>query len=124
MKSRSTSDPSLIYKIKGAELNIGDYCENGSQLRPHIVWFGEMVPEMEKAYQIAEVADVFIVVGSSMMVYPAAGLISYAPRNIPKYLIDPSDVKVGGINNLSIIKEKAGFGLPILVDELLNINKI
>ncbi len=119
MKSRSSTDPSLIYKIKGSELKIGDRCERGSQLRPHIVWFGEMVPEMEKAYTIAEKAEIFMVVGTSMVVYPAAGLINYVQRNIPKYLIDPSDVTVGGITNLTVIKEKAGIGLPKLVEELL-----
>ncbi len=119
MKSRSTTDSSLIYKIKGAEIKIGNRCERGSQLRPHIVWFGEQVPEMENACSIAEKATIFIVVGSSLVVYPAAGLIDYTPRSIPKYLIDPCDVNVNGIQNLTIIKEKAGIGLPILVDELL-----
>ena len=119
MKSRSTTDSTLIYKIKGSELNIGERCERGSQLRPHIVWFGEMVPEMENAYSIAANADVFMVVGSSLVVYPAAGLIDYVPRNVPKYLIDPSDVKVDGIVNLKVIKEKAGIGLPLLAEELM-----
>ena len=119
MKSRSTTDPTLIYKIKGPELNIGERCERGSQLRPHIVWFGEMVPEMENAYSIAANADIFMVVGSSLVVYPAAGLIDYVPRNVPKYLIDPSDVKVDGVMNLRVIKEKAGIGLPLLVEELM-----
>lgn len=118
-KSRSTSNPSLIYEIKGAELKLGDKCEKGSQLRPHIVWFGEMVPEMDMAYVIAEQADVFMVVGTSMAVYPAAGLIDYIPDGIPKYLIDPSDVKINGIDNLFIIKEKASTGLTTLVNELL-----
>lgn len=124
MKSRSTDDSSLIYSVKGTDLNIGDNCKLGSQLRPHIVWFGELVPEMENAYLIAEKSDIFIVVGSSMVVYPAAGLIDYAPRNIPKYLIDPSDVKVNGIINLTVIKEKAGIGLPILADKLLNSQEV
>jgi NAD-dependent deacetylase len=119
-KSRSTTNPSLIYKIKGTELNIGDKCERGSQLRPHIVWFGEQVPEMETACEIAAKADVFVVVGTSMVVYPAAGLIDYTKPNIPKYLIDPSDVKVNAITNLRIIKEKASIGLPMLANELMN----
>jgi len=119
-KSRSTLDPSLIYKIKGAEIKLGDKCEKGSQLRPHIVWFGEMVPQMDNAYVIAENADIFMVVGTSMLVYPAAGLIDYTPQQIPKYLIDPSDVKINGISNLKIIKEKASVGLPGLVKELLS----
>lgn len=118
-KSRSTIDPSLVYNIKGAELKPGEKCAKGSQLRPHIVWFGEMVPMMENAYVIAEKADIFMVVGTSMVVYPAAGIIDYAPNEIPKYLIDPSDVKVNGIGNLKIIKEVASKGLVDLTRELL-----
>lgn len=119
IKSRSSIDVSLVYKINGDEIKFGEKCELGSQLRPHIVWFGEMVPEMETAYSISEKADIFMVVGTSMAVYPAAGLIDYTPTNIPKYLIDPSDVKITGINNLTIIKEKASIGLPKLALELL-----
>lgn len=119
IKSRSSIDVSLVYKINGDEIKFGEKCELGSQLRPHIVWFGEMVPEMETAYSISEKADIFMVVGTSMAVYPAAGLIDYTPTHIPKYLIDPSEVKIGGINNLTIIKEKASIGLPMLALELL-----
>lgn len=118
-KARSTTDPSLTYKIKGSELKLGDKCEKGSQLRPHIVWFGEMVPLMDTAYVIAEKADLFMVVGTSMVVYPAAGLIDYIPDEIPKFLIDPSDVKISGIRNLKIIREKASAGLSQLAKELL-----
>jgi NAD-dependent deacetylase len=119
IKSRSTVDPSLVYKIKGSEIKLGEKCEKGSQLRPHIVWFGEMVPMMDVANLIAEKADIFMVVGTSMLVYPAAGLIDYTPENIPKYVIDPSDVKINGIRNLTIIKEKASVGLSKLAKELL-----
>lgn len=119
-KSRSTLDPSLIYKIKGTEIKMGEKCERGSQLRPHIVWFGEMVPEMEKAQDICEKADIFLVVGTSMLVYPAAGLIDYTPRNIPKYLVDPNDVSIKGITHLTIIKEKASTGLTMLAEKLLD----
>ncbi len=118
-KSRSTIDPSLIYKVKNPELKVGDTCERGSQLRPHIVWFGEMVPEMENAYTIAENADLFLVIGTSMLVYPAAGIIDYAPRHIPKYIIDPNDIIVNGISNLTVIKEKASIGVTMLAKELL-----
>jgi NAD-dependent deacetylase len=119
MKSRSTVDPTLIYSIQGPDLNLGDTCEKGSQLRPHIVWFGEMVPAMEMAYCIAEAADLFIVIGTSLAVYPAAGIIDYAPTAIPKYLIDPADVSIRDIRNLTVIKEKAGAGLTKLAVELL-----
>ena len=118
-KSRSTVDPSLVYKIKNAEIRLGDNCEKGSQLRPHIVWFGEAVPMMDNAIILVEKAAIFMVVGTSMAVYPAAGLIDYSPPQIPKYLIDPSDVKINGIANLTIIKEKASVGLPMLVKDLL-----
>lgn len=118
-KSRSTVDPSLVYKIKNAEIRLGDKCEKGSQLRPHIVWFGEAVPMMDNAIIRVEKAAIFMVVGTSMAVYPAAGLIDYSPPQIPKYLIDPSDVKINGIANLTIIKEKASVGLPMLVKDLL-----
>ena len=118
-KSRSTIDHSLVYKIAGEEIKLGDKCEKGSQLRPHIVWFGEMVPMMDTANIIAEKADIFLVVGTSMAVYPAAGIIDYSPQDIPKYLIDPSDIKVIGISNLKIIKEKASIGLPKLASDLL-----
>lgn len=118
-KSRSSVDSTLVYKITGNEIKLGDTCEKGSQLRPHIVWFGEMVPLMDTANMIAERADIFMVVGTSMAVYPAAGIIDYSPQNIPKYLIDPSDIKVNGIANLQIIKEKASIGLPKLASELL-----
>lgn len=118
-KSRSSVDHSLVYKIAGEEIKLGDKCEKGSQLRPHIVWFGEMVPMMETANIIAEKADIFVVVGTSMAVYPAAGIIDYSPQDIPKYLIDPSDIKVTGIANLKVIKEKASIGLPKLASDLL-----
>lgn len=118
-KSRSTVDPSLIYPVKGSELRPGDKCDKGSQLRPHIVWFGEMVPMMDQAYLLAEKADIFVVVGTSMVVYPAAGIIDFVPQNIAKYLIDPSDVKVSGISNLKVIKEKASTGLAMLAEELM-----
>jgi NAD-dependent deacetylase len=117
-KSRSSLYPSLIYDIKGAELNVGDTCEKGSQLRPHIVWFGESVPQMELAYILAEQAAIFVVIGTSLAVYPAAGLIDYVPREAPKYLIDPSDVKINTVKNLTVIKEKASVGL-LQLKELL-----
>lgn len=119
MKSRSTLDPTLIYPIKGPDLNLGETCEKGSQLRPHIVWFGELVPAMEMAYILAEEADLFIVIGTSLAVYPAAGIVDYAPDHIQKYLIDPADVPVNRVRNLTVIKDKASSGLAKLMQELL-----
>ncbi|HSH66708.1 MAG TPA: NAD-dependent deacylase [Bacteroidia bacterium] len=118
MKSRSTLDPSLVYPINGPDLHTGDKCEKGSQLRPHIVWFGEHVPAMETACYHAEKAELFMVIGTSLAVYPAAGIIDYTPTHIPKYLIDPADVNVSRIQNLRVIKDKAGSGLAKLMEEL------
>jgi len=118
-KSRSTTDPSLVYDIEGWELKMGDKCEKGSQLRPHIVWFGEEVPMIIPAARLSAEADIFIVIGTSLNVYPAAGLILEAPYNSMKYLVDPNDCRVGQIPNLTIIKEKAGSGMPKLVSQLL-----
>jgi NAD-dependent deacetylase len=119
-KSRSTIDENLIYELENWELKIGDKCEKGSQLRPHIVWFGESVPLIETAIKITEKADVFIVVGTSMLVYPAASLIDYVRPEIPKYYIDPNAMEINGISNLKIIKQKAGKGVPMLIEELLS----
>lgn len=118
-KSRSTVDPELVYAIEGWELKMGDNCEKGSQLRPHIVWFGEAVPMIVPAAQLSAKADIFIVIGTSLNVYPAAGLINEAPYACMKYLIDPNDCRVGHIPNLTIIKNKAGIGVPELVTLLL-----
>jgi NAD-dependent deacetylase len=87
-KSQSTANPNLVYEMEGWEINIGDTCELGSQLRPFIVWFGEAVPKMEEAIKIAQKADIFLVVGTSMQVYPAASLIDFVPYDAPKYIID------------------------------------
>jgi len=120
-KARSTADPSLIYDIDGWELKWGDKCEKGSQLRPHVVWFGEPVPMIEEAVKVAAKADLFVVVGTSMAVYPAAGLIGYVNDDVPKYYIDPNAFALSGITNLNIIKEKAGTGVPRLVKDLMKI---
>jgi NAD-dependent deacetylase len=114
-KSRSTKDPSLVYNIQGSELNEGDTCELGSQLRPHIVWFGELVPALEQAAAIVSQAEILVVVGTSLAVYPAAGLIHYAPDHCEKYYVDPNAVE---IKNFITIKEKAGTGIPMLINKL------
>ena len=118
-KARSTCDPDLVYELDSWELKLGDVCEKGCQLRPHIVWFGEAVPMFEKAVDIVFTADIFIVVGTSMVVYPAASLINYVPKNALKYYVDPNASDLIGINNLNVIKEKAGTALPLIVKELL-----
>lgn len=117
-KVRSTVDEKLVYDLKGWELKTGDLCEKGSQLRPHIVWFGEAVPMIEIAVEMVQKADIIIVIGTSLQVYPAAGLINYAPAHAQKYLIDPN-IEPNSIERIEIIKAKAGIGVPELVDKLL-----
>jgi NAD-dependent deacetylase len=118
-KARSTVDPSLIYDIGYKDINPGDNCEKRSQLRPHIVWFGEEVPVMDEAVNLAGEADIFVVVGSSLNVYPAAGLINYAHKKASLWLIDPKDVVVPINRNVEVIKEKASRGVAILTERLL-----
>ncbi len=118
-ESRSTLDESLVYPIRGSELNPGDKCERGSQLRPNIVWFGEMVPMMEVASRMASTADIFLVVGTSLVVYPAAGLIDYVPVDVPKFIIDPKVPEVRNVPNIHFISEKASVGMEIVRNRLL-----
>ncbi len=95
MKVRSTGDPSLIYEVDPSkpDIRMGDKCEKGFQLRPHIVWFGEAVPLIPRAAAICQKADIFVIIGTSMNVYPAAGLLGDVPSHAPVYLIDPKDVR-------------------------------
>ncbi|MFZ7116035.1 MAG: SIR2 family NAD-dependent protein deacylase [Bacteroidota bacterium] len=119
LKSRSTMNPSLVYSIKGDSIVEGDTCELGSQLRPHIVWFGEMVPALEEAAYIVSEADIVIVVGTSLAVYPAAGLINYALPDAEKFLVNP-DVSAGNLTGFKFINANAGTGIPVLVKEMIN----
>ena len=118
-KSRSTLDPRLVYDVNGWELKLGDKCERGSQLRPHIVWFGEAVPMLEVAIEETLKADIFMVVGTSLQVYPAASLIDYVRDDVPKYIIDPNLPEVSKRGNLFMIAEKASTGVKKVVDELI-----
>ncbi|MBC7886139.1 MAG: NAD-dependent deacylase [Saprospiraceae bacterium] len=120
-KVRSSEISSLIMDWT-EDLCIGDKCPQGYQLRPHIVWFGEMVPMLEPAIQECETGDIFIIIGTSMQVYPAAGLIAYARRNSSKYYIDPKpylSYELNQIPNLEVIAEKATIGVVELVDLLM-----
>ena len=119
-KARSTSDRNLIYDIGYRDINPGDLCEKGSQLRPHIVWFGEEVPMMDEAARLASEADIFVVIGSSLNVYPAAGLIGYAPVNASLWLIDPNDVNVPGFRKISVLQTGASEGVKLLTERLLS----
>jgi len=117
LKVRSQFDENLVLDWK-EDLNLGDLCEHQSQLRPHIVWFGEDVPMMDKAITITERADVLLIIGTSMQVYPAAGLLQYAPYQTPVYFIDPNPA-VSPSEKLTVIAEKASTGVPKIVDQLL-----
>jgi len=119
-QARSCEVPDLIYDIGYNPINPGDKCEKGFQLRPNIVWFGEAVPAIEQAALITAEAEIFVVIGTSMVVYPAAGLIDYVPKNCPIFLIDPNDVAVPIYRHIHFIREKAGTGVIQLKDKLIS----
>jgi NAD-dependent deacetylase len=108
---RSTIDENLIYPVNGWELNLGDKCEQGSQLRPNIVWFGEPVPQMGQALEETLNADVFMVIGTSLVVYPAASLLHYVAEEIPILVVDPNLPPINKRKNLYLIEEKASTGM-------------
>ncbi len=116
-KVRSTRYPNLIYDLDGWELKFGDLCEKGYQLRPHIVWFGEMVPAMDEAVPLVEQADILVVVGTSLNVYPAAGLVHYIREDVPVFVVDPVRPPVY-MKGVTFIEEKAGEGVAQLKDKL------
>lgn len=117
LKVRSTADPDLIYTLDGWELKIGDKCEKGSQLRPNIVWFGEAVPAFYDAIPLVENADIIVVIGTSLAVYPAAGLVNYAKPGAPVFVVDPNRPDTY-LKNAVYIDEKAGVGVEILKQKL------
>lgn len=117
-KVESVRDPMYIRELEGWELTVDHKDEYGDPLRPHIVWFGEAVPMIEPSVELCQKADIIIIIGTSLAVYPAAGLINYAPSNSKKYLVDPNDVK-GDIRGIKHIKEKASIGVRQVVDEIL-----
>ncbi len=116
-KVRSTKNSNLVYE-RDTPVKLGDHCEQGSQLRPHIVWFGEDVPLIGRASTLAAEADIFIIVGTSMQVYPAAGLVNLVDRDAEKYFVDPNPAVVD-VPNLRVIADKASVAVPKLVDALL-----
>ncbi|HHV85030.1 MAG TPA: NAD-dependent deacylase [Petrimonas sp.] len=120
MKARSTGDESLIYELPAdkPEIKLGDKCEKGYQLRPHIVWFGEAVPMISEAAKMVEKADIFVIIGTSMNVYPAAGLLDDVRKNVPVYLIDPKEVRTGR-HDVHHIKKGASEGVKELKRLLL-----
>ncbi|MCG2461004.1 NAD-dependent deacylase [Flavobacteriaceae bacterium F89] len=119
LKARSTQDNNLILDWK-TDIHLGDRCEKGSQLRPHIVWFGEEVPLMDQAIRITKNADILIIIGTSMQVYPAAGLVHYISNKTPIYFVDPRpNIAAGDFKNLTIISQNAVSGVPVLARELM-----
>jgi NAD-dependent deacetylase len=114
MKARSILDESLIYDLKDRDITWGDQCEKGGQLRPHIVWFGESVPEFARAQRITQTADILLVVGTSLAVYPAAQLAYCAPIAAKKYLVDPHIAEAVDTGDFICVREKAGVALPEL----------
>lgn len=119
-KARSSVDPSLIYTLDEPEMKMGDKCSKGSQLRPHIVWFGEEVPAMSKAVPLVESADYICVIGTSLNVYPAAGLINYAPASTPLFLIDPNPPALLP-ERVRIISKGASEGVADLMTKLIQL---
>lgn len=119
-KVRSEKDPSLIYDIGGGTIELGDTAEDGAQLRPHVVWFGEPVPNMRKAADIVAQADILIVIGTSLVVYPAAGLVDLVSPDTPKYVVDPDMPELGDSSDWTHYEERAAMGTPKLVSRLLD----
>lgn len=120
-KARSVKNPGLIV-TRDTDIQLGDTATDGGQLRPHIVWFGEAVPMLEPAAKLAEQAEVFLVVGTSLQVYPAASLMLYSDPDIPYYYVDPRpqvNWELGQMPNLTVIAEKASVGLRQVVEKLL-----
>lgn len=117
LKMRSEFDEELIYPIHG-DIKIGDRAEDGAQLRPHIVWFEEAVPMMEEAIRITKSAEIFLIVGTSLVVYPAAGLVNYAPWWIPKFIVDKKVPYTNSLHNLTAIEKPASEGMIELKERL------
>jgi NAD-dependent deacetylase len=120
-RSQSSLNPNLTYPIAGSDIGMHEVCELGSPLRPHVVWFGEEVPMIETAARLCSSADVFMLIGTSLAVYPAAGLINYVPAEVPKYIIDPHIPQVQSSRNIRAIEQKATVGVPAVVEQLLRL---
>ncbi|WP_400191243.1 SIR2 family NAD-dependent protein deacylase [Hymenobacter sp. B81] len=118
-EARSTRYEELVYPLEGDRIEWGQLCERGSQLRPNIVWFGEPVPLMERAMEEAATADLMLVVGTSLQVYPAANLVHYLPAGRPLYVIDPSQPALTRRGQVHFVTEPATTGVPRVVGELL-----
>jgi NAD-dependent deacetylase len=119
-KMRSEKNEALIYPIY-EEIKMGEKADDGAQLRPHIVWFEEPVPMIEEAVQVAKTADLFLIVGTSLVVYPAAGLVNYVPWEIPKFIVDKKVPSTNSLYNLTAIEKPAGEGMKELKKILLEL---
>ncbi len=117
-QARSVTNKHLIVDLEG-DIHLGDLAEDGGQLRPHIVWFGESVPEIVRAAEWVSMADILLVIGTSLVVYPAAGLVDYAPIDSPIYVVDPNKPEVWSQHQITFLEEGATTGVPKLVDQLL-----
>ncbi|MEJ2585072.1 MAG: NAD-dependent deacylase [Robiginitalea sp.] len=120
LKARSTGPKKTVYRWE-EDIHPEDRCEDGYPLRPHIVWFGEPVPLLEAAAELTLQADLLVVVGTSLQVYPAAGLIHYRREGVPLYFVDPNpSLSAGALEHLEILRERAAVGLPILANHLID----
>lgn len=117
-KVRSVEDPSLVYDIGGDPIEVGDTAEDGAQLRPHVVWFGEMVPNMEQAAEVVPKADLLVVIGTSLVVFPAAGLVDLVNQSTPRFVVDPSQPEIN-LEGWEHIAKRAETGTPELVERLI-----
>lgn len=124
MKACSSREPQNLDYVctlpsPDADIKLGDLAADGSQLRPFIVWFGEAVPRMDDAIEALSGVDAFVIIGTSLNVYPAASLLSFVPRNVPVYLIDPNEVTVNSNRSVVAIRKGASEGMRYLIDEYL-----
>lgn len=120
LKSRNVVDEKTVYECT-ADIKVGDMCHSGHQLRPHIVWFGEAVPMIEKAMEVCATADILVIIGTSMQVYPAAGLMHYAPEGVPIYYVDPKPA-MESRGHLKVITESATEGIKKVIQALMESN--
>jgi len=123
LKSKCVSGDPKLYQVS-SPLKLGDLSDHKKQLRPHVVWFGEDVPEYDRARQIIESCDILLVIGTSLNVYPAAGLVHFSTSGCQRFLVDPNELELGGIKDINHIKMPAGLGVPMVVHRILKENQI
>jgi len=120
-RSQSSLDASLTYPVNGWEIKMDEVCAHGSPLRPHVVWFGEAVPMLEAAAELCTQADIFAVIGTKLVVYPAAGLTDFVPEDVTRYIIDLDIPYIRGGNHVIKIQERATTGVPKMVERLMQL---